>query len=107
MKSLIVFTDNNFEQEVLNSDKPVFIDFWSAYCQPCKVQMPIVEEIAGEYSDKIKFGKFEVGDNPEIPAKYQILSIPALAIFKNGKIVEYKTGLQKKDTLKKMLRSYL
>lgn len=103
MKSLMTLTDSNFEKEVETSDKPVFIDFWSAYCQPCKIQMPIIEEIAEEYRGRLKVCKFEVGDNPEIPAKYQILSIPALAVFQNGKLSQLKTGLQNKEKLKKMI----
>ena len=95
MNSLTVFTDKNFEKEVERTGKPVFVDFWSAYCEPCKIQMPVVEEIAKESSGKIKAGEFEVGGNPDIPAKYQILSIPALAIFQNGKISQLKFGLQK------------
>ena len=104
MNQLTVLTDKNFTEEVEKADTPVFVDFYSTYCEPCKIQMPIVEEIAKEYAGKkIKFGKLEAGDNPEVPAKYEILSIPALAIFHNGKLTELKIGLQKKDSLKKMI----
>lgn len=104
---MIILTDKNFEEEVLGSKVPVMVDFWSEWCAPCKVQMPLVEEMAEEYGDKMRFGKLEAGDNPEIPAKYQILSIPAIAVFKYGKLLELKTGLQKKESLKKMVEKVI
>lgn len=107
MNTLQTFTDINFDQEVMNSDLPVFVDFWSTYCSPCKTQMPIVESLQKEYSDKIKFGKIEVGDNPDIPAKLQVFSVPSLAIFHNGRVVEIKSGFQSKETLQSMLDNFL
>lgn len=107
MSQLQTLTDKNFTEEVLQSRIPFFVDFWSTYCEPCKIQMPIVEELAKEYAGKLKFGKLEAGDNAEIPAKYQIMTIPALAVFKNGKLSELKLGLQSKNSLKKMIDSAL
>ncbi len=98
-----IFTDKNFKDEVELSDKPVLVDFWSEWCSPCKAQTPIIDELAKEYKDKIKIGKLEVGDNPDTAVKYKIMSIPALALFKNGKIVESKSGLQSKQALQKIL----
>ena len=107
MSVLVDLTDKNFEEEIEIAGGPVFVDFWSNYCEPCKIQMPIVEEVAKEYSGKLKFGKLEAGDNPETPAKYQIMSIPALAVFQNGKLLQLKIGLQSKESIKKMLDSVL
>lgn len=107
MNQLHVFTDKNFEEEVEKSPEPVFVDFWSTYCTPCKIQMPIVEEVAKEYKGKMKFGKLEVADNSDIPVKYQILSIPALAVFQKGKLTNLKLGLQNKESLKEMIDKVL
>ena len=104
---MTILTDKNFKEEVEVSGKPVFVDFWSTWCEPCKAQMPVVEAIAKEYAGKIKICKMEVGDNPEIPAKYQIMSIPSLAIFQNGKICKLKTGLQNKSSLKRMIEEVI
>jgi thioredoxin 1 len=107
MKTPVVLTDKNFADEVEKVAEPVFVDFWSEWCEPCKIQGPIVDELADEYAGKIKIGKLEAGNNPEVPAKYQIMSIPALAIFKDGKIVVLKNGLQTRESLKKMIDTYL
>lgn len=102
-----IFTDKNFKEEVEKSELPVLVDFWSEWCQPCKIQSPIIEELADEYSGKIKIGKIEVGENPDTAVKYQIMSIPAIMVFKNGKIIESKTGLQNKNSLQKTLANLL
>lgn len=104
---LTVLTDKNFDEEVLKSKNPVLIDFWSAWCQPCKIQMPIVEEIAAAYPGKIKFCKLEAGENPDTPAKYKVMSIPAIALFKDGKLLDLKTGLQNKDNITKLIKDHL
>ena len=87
MKPLTI-TDNNFELEVLKSDKPVLIDFWAAWCGPCRIIAPIVEEIASDYKDKVKVGKLDVDENQETSIKYGVRSIPTLLIFKDGKLKE-------------------
>lgn len=97
------FTDKNFVLEVEKSTTPVLVDFWSEWCSPCKIQTPIIEELAKEYKDKIKIGKIEVGENPDTAVKYKIMSIPALLIFKDGKVIESRTGLQSKSALKAIL----
>lgn len=93
------FTDANFEAEVIKSDKPVLVDFWAPWCGPCKMIAPIVEEIAHEYSDKLKVGKLNTDDNQQIAAKFGVMSIPTLMIFKGGEPVERIVGAQAKETL--------
>jgi thioredoxin 1 len=100
----IQFTDQNFEQEVLRSDKPVLVDFWAAWCGPCQMMGPIVEELAEEVKDKYKVGKLNVDENRETAAKFGIMSIPTLIIFKNGKVVKQLVGAQAKDNLKEELK---
>ena len=84
----IELTDANFDMEVLKSDKPVLIDFWAVWCGPCKMIAPVVEEIAKEYDGKLKVGKLDVDNNPEVSMKFGIRSIPTLMVFKGGKVVE-------------------
>lgn len=92
-------TDQNFDQEVLKSDKPVLIDFWAVWCGPCQIQDPIVEEVAKELAGKVKVGKLNVDENPQISQKYMIMSIPTLMIFKSGTIVKQFIGVQSKQTI--------
>ena len=92
-------TDQNFETEVLKSDKPVLVDFWAVWCGPCQLQDPIVEEVAKELEGKVKVGKFNVDENPKITQKYMVMSIPTLMIFKNGTIVKQFIGVQSKQTI--------
>lgn len=93
------FTDANFEQEVLKSDKPVLIDFWAVWCGPCKMIAPFVKEIASEYEGKVKVGKVDVDNNPQISVTYGIRSIPTLLIFKGGKVVDQIIGAVPKNTI--------
>ncbi|MFA6098923.1 MAG: thioredoxin [Patescibacteria group bacterium] len=97
--SEVIFTDQNFESEVLKSDKPVLVDFWATWCGPCKMQGPIVEELAKELEGKAKVGKLEVDQNPQMAQKFGVMSIPTLAIFKNGKIAWQGIGLHQKGKL--------
>ncbi len=93
------FTDSNFEAEVLKSDKPVLVDFWAEWCGPCRMVGPIVDEIANDYEGKVSVGKMNVDENPEIPSKYGIRSIPTLLIFKNGELVEKIVGAVPKSSI--------
>ena len=95
----IEITDANFQKEVLESTVPVLVDFWAVWCGPCKMIAPVVEEIAGEYSGKLKVGKVDVDNNPEVPLKFGIRSIPTLMIFKGGKVVEQIIGAVPKRNL--------
>jgi thioredoxin 1 len=100
----VVITDANFQQEVLNSDKPVLVDFWAVWCGPCKMVAPVVEELAKEYSGQLKVGKLDVDSNPEVSMKYGIRSIPTLMVFKGGKVVEQIIGaVPKRNLIEKVL----
>ncbi len=97
--SEVQFTDSNFESEVLKSDKIVLVDFFASWCGPCKLQGPIIEELAAEMSDKAKIGKMDVDGNPRTAGKFSIMSIPTIIIFKKGKPAWQFTGLQGKEAL--------
>lgn len=92
MSETIEFTDSNFEEEVLKSDKPCLVDFWAEWCGPCRMVGPIVEEIAKEYAGKLKVGKLNVDQNSQTAVKYGIMSIPSLLIFDQGKVVDQIVG---------------
>lgn len=92
MSETIEFTDSNFEEEVLKSDKPCLVDFWAEWCGPCRMVGPIVEEIAKEYAGKLKVGKLNVDQNGQTAVKYGIMSIPSLLIFDQGKVVDQIVG---------------
>ena len=93
---------NNFQNEVMNSDKPVLLDFWAPWCAPCRMVVPIIEEIAGERPD-IKVGKINVDEQPELASEFSIMSIPTLVVMKNGKIVQQVSGARSKKAILEML----
>lgn len=95
----IVLTDQNFDAEVLKSTTPVLVDFWAAWCGPCQMQGPIIEDIAKTYEGKAKVGKLNVDENPQTAGKYGVMSIPTLMIFKGGTVVKQMIGLQSKDMI--------
>lgn len=92
MSKPVEVTDASFESEVLQSDRPVIVDFWATWCGPCKMIAPILEEIASEYGDKVKVTKLDVDSNNATAGKYNIMSIPSLLFFKNGEIVDQVVG---------------
>jgi thioredoxin 1 len=92
-------TDADFAAEVLKSDQPVLVDFWAAWCGPCRMVGPVIEELAKDYSGKVKVAKVDVDQNPQTSAEYQITSIPSLLIFKNGAIVDRAIGAVSKKVL--------
>ncbi len=104
---ILQINDANFESEVQNSDKPILCDFWAEWCGPCKQITPILEDIAKEYAEKITVAKVNIDDNPEIPSKYGIMSIPTLILFKKGEAVGTQVGLQDKSSLSSWLDSFL
>ncbi|MCG6914846.1 thioredoxin [bacterium BMS3Abin03] len=100
---LTTITDDNFEEEVLKSDKPVLIDFWAVWCGPCRMIAPIVEELATEYEGKVKIGKLDVDSNQQTSIKFGVRSIPTILIFKNGEIKETIIGaVPKKNIVEKL-----
>lgn len=108
MAAELKLTDANFKSEVMDeANKPVLVDFWATWCGPCKVQGPIIEEIAKEMGDKAKVGSMEVDENPTTPQEYAIMSIPTLIIFKAGKPVWRVAGLQTKQAILAELKKAL
>jgi len=105
--SLFHFTDHNFKKDVLESKLPVLVDFWATWCGPCKIVAPLVEELAKEYSNRIKIGKLNVEESPKTASQFGIMSVPALMFFKDGKVMEQLAGALNKSGLKKKIEEYL
>jgi thioredoxin 1 len=107
MAGTLTLTDQNFDGEVLQSDIPVLVDFWAAWCGPCKMIAPVVEEIAGEYAGKVKVGKLNVDDNGGTAMRYQIRGIPTLLVFKGGQVVDQIVGAVGKTQIRKTIDAHL
>ena len=105
--STVEITDSNFEAEVLKSNVPVLIDFWAAWCGPCRMMAPTIDQIAAEYAGKAKVGKLDVDSNVQTAGRYQIRGIPTLLVFKGGKVVDQKVGAVGKADVKKMLDAHV
>ena len=96
---VLEISDGSFDSEILKSNVPALVDFWAPWCTPCKNIAPILEDLAGQYSGKIKFAKLNVDDNPKTPTNYNVRGIPNLVFFKSGKVVEQIVGAVPKDQL--------
>lgn len=106
-KNTVELTDENFDQEVINSDIPVMVDFWAEWCAPCRAIAPAVEELADEYQGQAKIGKLDVDHNQQVAMKFGIRSIPTLLIFKNGEVAEQIIGAVPKAQLEGKLKNTL
>ena len=100
----IKLTDQNFEQEVLHADLPVLVDFWASWCGPCRMLAPVIAEIAEEYAGKVKVGKVNVDEQPNLANRYGIASIPTVMLFKNGEVINTSLGYRPKNELETMLK---
>ncbi len=107
MGNVLEVTDQTFEQEILNSDIPALVDFWAAWCGPCRMVAPVVEELAAEYGGKIKIAKMNVDQNQQTPAKFGIRNIPTLILFKEGKAVNTIIGAQPKSVIEEEIKKLL
>jgi thioredoxin 1 len=102
-----VVTDANFEQDVINSTKPVLVDFWAEWCGPCRALTPILEEVAASHSNEVTFAKINIDENPQAPSKFGVMSIPTLILFKNGQVEAVKMGLLTKSQLSAFVESHV
>ena len=107
MAEVIDVTDQNFEAEVLNSDKPAIIDFWAEWCAPCRAIAPIVKDLAEQYGEKVKIVKMNIDENPSTPSKYEVRAIPTVLAFRNGEVVEMLQGARPKGDFEEMIRKLL
>ena len=98
---------NQWDHEVINSTKPVFVDFWATWCGPCNIIAPVVEEVSKEYEDKINFLKVDVDQNRELVSKYNIVSIPNLAIFNKGEMIDQQIGMASKESIKAYINKHI
>lgn len=105
--SEVIINKSNFENEVINADKPVLLDFWASWCGPCKMLSPVLSEIADEYADVLKVAKVNVDDEPELAMKFKVSSIPMLVFFKDGRIVSTSVGYRPKDEILNELKLYM
>ncbi len=106
-KKILHVTDSSFEADVLNSEIPVLVDYWAEWCGPCKMIAPIVDELAVEYEERVRFAKLNIDENPGTPPKYNIRSIPTLMIFKQGKVEAMKVGAVSKSQLASFIDGHL
>lgn len=106
-ENVVHVTDDNFEEEVLTSEKPVLVDFWAAWCGPCRMIAPVIEEIANDHWEKMKFVKLNVDENQKMPANYGVMSIPTLIVFEKGEAKKKMVGAMPKKKLMEELSAWL
>ena len=106
-ENLVQVTDDNFEETVLKSDKPILLDFWAPWCNPCRMMEPVLEEAATEWADKLSVGKVNVDENPATATKFDILSIPTLLVFSDGNVVKKLVGAMPKKRLAEELAPWV
>jgi thioredoxin 1 len=104
MADVAEVTDQNFEQEVLNSDQPAIIDFWAEWCAPCRAISPIIKELAAEYGDQVKIVKMDIDAHPNTPGKYGVRAIPTVLAFKGGQVVDQLQGARPKSDFEEMVK---
>ena len=104
--AVIKITDDGFEAEVLNSDKPTLVDFWAEWCGPCRALTPVINEIAENYGERLQVAKMNIDENPGTPSKYSVRAIPTLLLFKDGEVKEQLVGLVSKAKLDEVLEKY-
>ena len=107
MSDILEVTDDTFEAEIVNSSIPAMVDFWAAWCGPCKMVAPVVEELAQEYDGKVKIAKMDVDQNRQTPAKFGIRNIPTLILFKGGEVAQTIIGAQPKSSIEEELKKLL
>lgn len=107
MSDIIEVTDQNFETEVLQSDKPAVIDFWAEWCAPCRQIAPIIHELAGEYGDQVKIVKMDIEANPGTPGRYGVRAIPTVLAFQGGQVVEQLQGARPKADFEAMIKKLI
>lgn len=105
--NVLEFTDSNFGSQVLESDVPVLVDFWAPWCGPCRMIAPTVEQIANDYAGKVRVGKVNTDENPQVAASHNISSIPTLLVFKGGQVVDKTIGVMPKDKLAALLDKHV
>lgn len=107
MSKPVQVTDESFESDVKKSKLPVVVDFWAAWCGPCKVIAPVLEDIAAQFDGKVKIAKMDVDSNPKTPASFSIMSIPSLLFFKNGEVVDQVVGVRPKAQLVEKIEKFI
>ena len=107
MAEIVDVSDQDFEAEILNSDKPVIVDFWAEWCAPCKQIAPVLKELADEYGDRVKVVKMDIDSNPKTPGDYGIRAIPTILSFKDGKVVDQLQGARPKKDFEEAIKKLL
>lgn len=102
--NILTLTSENFEEEVINSNIPILVDFWASWCMPCKMMSPIIDEIANESQENFKVGKINIDEQTELATKYGVMSIPTFIVFKDGKPANMSVGVQDKNEILKLLK---